>query len=1312
MKIRLKLLISISIFVLLYAAYYWGIPAAIDIKHKTSFIQNVVKKEMGIDIELKNPDLKMGLIPSVWVNADYFSIKDKVNTPLSIKKPKLKIRLLPLLIGKAQLAYFSCDDITARFKIDKNYRFYIGDYLFIKSSNSKLSIEDSVMDIGHYKVKLKDELQNKNVLIEGDYLNLEKFNSEKYIKFSTNTNLKVNNRTSIINADVDFKLPFKKGLNNNDILFDGTITNLNLNDFSPYVRHFSKGNILQINGLLNIQADTKQVGLRTNRIISQMALEKFSIIMKNKSASIYYQGKLNIFTTLDIAKNILKIKDLKIVSDKMNANIKGDINKIDSINPKLNLSLEVKNSRIENFISLLPAVNYSNVNVNIIALKKYGYYSDLEGKILIKGSAERPKITGSFLSTNGYIIKPLNIPKATVKLDFIGDKVNIDVLVPTGQNDKVIVKGPVDLYGDANVDLDISSTPNIDLETTEFILNPIHEVFYFDLGPLPIMKLKGKGNIKLLTKGNKKDPHLLGAFNFRNTEASFNDINAVIKNGEGHLYFKDKDAIFITKKALLNGKQINIKGKSTLSGNFDFDIISNGQRMSPLLNVLKTSPMLSDVSKAVEPIKDTSGLINLSLKIMGDVQNINDFKFNKNVFLSGEIKLLGNNVILSNLRIPLKNLYGSIKFKDGDASFDLYSAFEKSKLRINGKIKNNILHSKIKLDDIAFSYFNIPIKIFSGSIEIDNDKMTLYKINGLLDSMPILLDGFITNIFDKPNFNIYNNLKPSQRVIDKYINKNAVYPLKIKGDILYSSRISGTMDSLNAKAEINLQEDSSIYYMGSTIGDANDPIRIYVDTNIAKNSIYINRFQYDKLISSQNNREFVSGQLGASGKISLNKKEINLSNFIIRTQNPTDAKIFNILFKKPLIKQGLFSSNVVINGLLSSPTLIGSLNFTGIDIPLLDTTIKDISLDFSKSNIEIKTKGEIFSNKIIIFSNMSNQLTPPYVLSDLDIYLGNLDINEIVKSLDKVEKDTGFYKLSEQKPGFDLKNLVIKNAKLKADSVFIRNIFANNFTADFDLNEKLLFTLKNFKFDIADGNVKGDFTYNLLNSKSSLDLSADKVNANSVTEALFDLPNQIYGSLSGQVNLVCNSKTHKTCMNTLSGTGGFRVVDGRMPKLGSLEYLLKAANLVKSGVTGLTINSILDLVTPLKTGQFENINGNFSINDGVANSVQIFSRGKDLSLFITGQYNFATFVADMQVFGRISKKISNVLGTVGNTSLNTLFNTIPGLNLEETNKAEFIKNFNKIPGFELNDKTYRIFSAEIYGDINGDNYVQSFKWVE
>lgn len=1047
---------------------------------------------------------------------------------------------------------------------------------------------------------------------------------------------------------------------------------------------------------------------------------------------------------------------------------------------------------------MFPAVNIKNVDVNLVALKKYGYYSDIEGKLNIKGKSDKPKIKGEFNATNGYIIKPLNIPKAKVILKFLGDKLYLNVYVPTGIDQNVTVKGNINLYGDKKVSIDVLTTPNVDLETTESILNPVHEILYFDLGPLPIMKLQGQGDINLKIDGTKTDSHLIGALNFRNTTASFNGINMLLKDGEGKLEFLDKDTHLVVKKATVDGKPVKIDGKCSLNGDLDYNIASNGQDLGTFIKIINNSPMLVELKKIIPTIKAASGKVNIALNLHGKVKNLEDFKIGKTVIVSGKIKLLGNNLIMEQDQTPIKSLYGDIEFKNADSKFDLNPVIEKSKFHVKGEIKdknaqfeingavknntlsssgniknifqkdqivnakftsdnfdisllkdfskypfvtesiknylneisnptghiniranikNNSLNSKIKLNDVVFIYnkINAPVKIFSGSAELNNNKLTLYKVNCLADSMPVLIDGLITDLFKNPNFNLYISSKPTQKFIDKHINKTSTYPLKIKGDINYSTRLHGTKDSFSAKTEINLQEDSNIYYMGSTLGDVNDPIRIFLDTNVSKNSIYVNNFQYDKLISSQNDKEFISPQLNARGRISFNpndRKDIRLNNFRVLTINPTDAKIFNILFKKPMIKKGLFTSSIFINGEISSPKLIGNLNFNGIDIPLLDTTIKDISLDFSEKNIDIKTKGDVFANRIIVFANMENKLTPPYQLSNVDIYLGNLDINELTKSIDKLDIESGMPKISEQAAGIDLKNLTIKNAKIKADSILIKNVYAKNLTSDFSLDEKLLFSLDDFKFEIAQGKVNGDFKYNLLNSKSSLDVHVDNVNANSIADTLFDLPNQIYGSLTGEADFTCNGKTHKTCMDTLSGNGRFRVADGKMPKLGSLEYLLKAGNLVKSGITGITINSIVELLSPLKTGEFENINGNFSINSGLADSIQIFSKGKDLSIFLTGTYNFSTLVADMKVYGRISKKISTILGPVGNASLNTLFNTIPGVNLDENNKSEFIKNVNKIPGFELNDKLYRIFSAEIYGDINGENYVKSFKWLE
>ncbi|MBQ4115317.1 hypothetical protein IJD34_07940, partial [bacterium] len=287
--------------------------------------------------------------------------------------------------------------------------------------------------------------------------------------------------------------------------------------------------------------------------------------------------------------------------------------------------------------------------------------------------------------------------------------------------------------------------------------------------------------------------------------------------------------------------------------------------------------------------------------------------------------------------------------------------------------------------------------------------------------------------------------------------------------------------------------------------------------------------------------------------------------------------------------------------------------------------------------------------------------------------------------------------------------ILFKKLTLKAKNITLRNIHATDFQAITELNSKGVLSIDKFKFNIAQGELSGKYKYNTVNENLELNLIAESINANDITYALFDLNNQIYGDLTGKINFNCEGSDFNRCLETISGESIFNVKNGKMPKLGSLEYLLKAGNLVKGGITGLSINNVVDLITPQKTGEFSDIYGTVRMKDGVARNIEITTKGKDLSLFLTGTYNFATSIANMEVLGLLSRKISTMLGPIGNLSINTLFNLIPGIDLE--NDSELLENINKIPGIELSNKAYRKFIAIIKGNINGDDYVTSFKWI-
>ena len=67
----------------------------------------------------------------------------------------------------------------------------------------------------------------------------------------------------------------------------------------------------------------------------------------------------------------------------------------------------------------------------------------------------------------------------------------------------VTVKGLVTIDGSKYSELQIDSTDSVMLEPAQEILNPLHEILKFQLGPVPMMKISGFGNIHIRSAGKK-----------------------------------------------------------------------------------------------------------------------------------------------------------------------------------------------------------------------------------------------------------------------------------------------------------------------------------------------------------------------------------------------------------------------------------------------------------------------------------------------------------------------------------------------------------------------------------------------------------------------------------------------------------------------------------------------------------------------------------------------------------------------------------------------------------------------------------------
>lgn len=1443
-----KILIIVSVIICVFYAFWLeGVPRFLGLTKP--FVYSSIEQLLGYKISDTDLIFNTSLRPDIVIKADTLRIVNPNDDEiLNIAQPFVRINLLPLLWGKVKITALEMKDLKGECYLDEPILKQKTVINFLK----KISFNSSLISVEKYRINLAQKHGEKGVLLDGNGFYYSKNTRGRKLKTSVKAN--INGKSSDICFDVFIPKSNKDSISSNVI----KVENFALGYLNKYFSEYLPKDLVSITGSVNfdLRGEVFNADLSDVKISFKESFKDIEFPVRT-----FMSGKINFF------EQGLNLKELVIKGAGLDAKFDYAQRRFGTRKLDIKTSVEIINSRTEVLIKFLPAIHTQELN--LYYLKKYPLYGDVNGRLGIDSKASTSLFTGNILVNNAYLVNPIKNDKkrASINLSFDGDKVKYDVIVGAGGSELVQVNGMTDLYGDRDSKIKIKSSQNVDLSIARDIVEMLRKILYFEAGPLPILKISGRGNIDIDVEGNRQNPHVWGALNFKNATASFVEMNGIeISSADGRLDFNDQNVLFKFDKALIEGKPVSINGTCDLFGHLKVFVETENFDLSQGLSVIKTSPMLQGLRSIIPPVDNVQGLADLKLEITGVVPDVEDVVLSKNLFVKGSLNL--HKVAVTVQEFVVSNIFGKIDFENKNVVISAKSRLENSSIDISGKItddiadfhvssdkldlrdilyksafkgvadgniinfdckykgkadvveydkillkalvlqsgeniplvlsqgditvKNGVCHinnikgfvtnnpfvmsakivnlgkktqninASIKLSDAALSTINLirefylipqetknllrqfdfekgvtnidlkvvnnrpymdfelddvlikylpldmPLKIINGRVELKNDLVNLSKINTLADDMPIFIDGKISNIYKTPFAEVYINSVPKQTFIDKYINRNSLYPLKVKGDIIYSTRLKGRQDLYNITANAKIGERASVYYMGASLGDMENPTIIDVDADIVKNNaIKINKFEYNKSVLSQNNKPNIINFLKVNGLIRIINNEPVFNNLQIKTENATDARIFNVIFKKPHIKQGLFNSDLRINGKLSNLKISGDFNIYDIDVPLMQTILKSVSLKFLPQVIKIDSIAEFFSNEIKLSAEAENKLYPPFRIKKGNVHFDKLDMNSAIADLKKIELNKP--KQYSDKQEVNLAILEIDSLNLTAEDVLIKGVFAKGLETIISLSDKMLLSFSDYSFDLANGKIAGDFSYNLLTNRADLLMNAENIDANELSEMLFDLSNQMYGALTGTVNLSCNGTNSKTCMTTLNGNAVFNVSDGRMPKLGSLEYLLKAGNLLKGGITGLSINSLVDLITPLKTGEFSNIFGNINISQGVADDIKISTRGKDLSLYMKGSYNFDTSDARMYVFGLLSRNIKTPLGAIGNVSLNTLFNLIPGVDLEA--ESPFVNDLNKIPGLELSQKSFRKFIAEILGDITGENYVKSFKWV-
>ena len=608
--------------------------------------------------------------------------------------------------------------------------------------------------------------------------------------------------------------------------------------------------------------------------------------------------------------------------------------------------------------------------------------------------------------------------------------------------------------------------------------------------------------------------------------------------------------------------------------------------------------------------------------------------------------------------------------------------------------------------DIPFSFKDLPIKFTESKIILEK---LIFNV-GKTGQFPVLTDVTISNYMKIPIVRGFISCKPTEFFVERYINTKLQQPVKINGDIELNAKINGSIDSINISPTLKLNKNSDISYLTVNFGDTNFVREIQANIFIQPNNIILKNLEYiqHKVLSDGKVNSVSMWRISANLKKIKDKiyKPIYIS---LKTYKDRPAKILNFIFKKSIIKSGTFDCDILYksNG-EQNFKLEGFFNIINAEIPTYNTKVKKGILLANNDKIEIVSNGTFVDTDFNFNTQIYNSAVFPIKVRNVLLEIQKMDLERLIEYLNRLSIEAYSNNSVKTDIKFDISDIIINKGVLKADNIKYKNCQITNLEANFSLDNKAELKINAENFKIADGIAENKITYNFKDGNTNCLFKAKGINSNSAAASFLGLQNQITGKADVKVSIQTSGLDETEKIKNSKGIIYFSVKDGNMPKLGSLEYLIRASNIFYSGFTTLSVNNLIELMKPFKHGTFSTITGIFNINRGKIDNLRLYSQGINMSLYMNGCYNIEESEADIVVYGKLGKKIENLFGPIGNLSANTIFNMIS----KDVEEGLYAKEIKKIPDIEYKNQDVKYFRATVQGNINESDSATTFKWIK
>ena len=789
-------------------------------------------------------------------------------------------------------------------------------------------------------------------------------------------------------------------------------------------------------------------------------------------------------------------------------------------------------------------------------------------------------------------------------------------------------------------------------------------------------------------------------------------------------------------------KKIKISGKGEMildeRKQLDYDIkILNKIMPKSHLNDLIFNPQpleqkpqqfifnIIDIFEALYSNKFNSN-IKVDVKTYGDIEDVK---------VDGFINIDKLSLAINNKKLPDSFILLKLKGNKIDLDCDFYTA-EKEITHIKGVFKTG------KKPDIDMSFkSNLSL---NNLVEIFKNITASFDIN---DFQTLSAGGYIN-----ADFRIKSNLKKilssGYFKIPQGSLKYGLYNVAIN-DI--NSDISFDNNIVNIKKTGFSILGNPLRIYGTIYQDAKADINIVAE-KLAIKSLLLSLGQVSLLKENKFNSGDLSLKASLSGELTKPETAVNLYVNKVNLKNiPTNSSVIlsalNIKLKsdKKAYKGTADSVDFkIINpaAVIYVPKLVANIEPEEVIISPSTVFIDKINLNVSgliknyltdKIVLDIKTGGDIKSTLKGTVNSSSQKLNLNYSIPRLC----NFSIPGFANSKIQAKGDvviSGSMINPKLKGVFIIPYTYIPDMLVSMDDMVINldgpivkgngtvkrirssGLVAQNLSSDFILKGDL-FYLKNITGDAYGGKLKGDIVYNIINGETGVDFQGYNMNATNAIAAASGIKNALSGTLGFDTKIKFRGIEYSDILKSLKGNFSFKIEEGALGRVGSLESFLNAQNILANSVMRVALDTVASISTVKNTALFKYIKGDMTFNNGWANISYIKTSGPTMSYFVSGRYNLLNGTTNVVVLGRLSSDVVALLGPIGELSVDKLtsyipkFGTLTAIIIKSMTTSPAQENVAQIPPLTGSNKYYKDFKVVFNGGIESKSSVKSFKWL-